>query len=164
MPKYRTPSGQEQHALIDRALLQLMVGDEHQRPWAEDELACVVGVPGDVRDGLRRLRSSRLIHRWNDLATASRPAVVFHEINQGTDTGSAHERRDEVGVLELLLARTSEDGPLTETQVYEEFGEDKRLRITDALARLDGAGLIERRGGYAIPSEVARRLDELMTL
>jgi hypothetical protein len=26
------------------------------------------------------------------------------------------------------------------------------------------AGLIERRGGYAIPSEVARRLDELLTL
>lgn len=164
MPKYRTPSGQEQHALIDRALLQALVGDEHQRPWAEDELARVVGVPGDVRDGLRRLRSSRLIHRWNDLATASRAAVVFHEITPGEDPDSAHERRDDRSVLELLLARTSEDGPLTETQVYEQSGEDKRLQITDALARLDGAGLIERRGGYAIPSEVARRLDELMTL
>lgn len=164
MPKYRTPSGLEQHALIDRALLQLMVGDEHQRPWAEDELTRVVGVPGDVRDGLRRLRSSRLIHRWNDLATASRPAVVFHEITHGDDPDSAHERHDDRSVLELLLADTSEDGPLAETQVYEQFGEDKRLQITNALARLDGAGLIERRGGYAIPSEVARRLDELLTL
>ncbi len=40
----------------------------------------------------------------------------------------------------------------------------QRLVITAALNRLDGAGLIERRGGRAIPSEVARRLDELMTL
>ena len=36
--------------------------------------------------------------------------------------------------------------------------------ITDALNRLDGAGLIERRGGRATPSEVARRLNELRTL
>ena len=43
-------------------------------------------------------------------------------------------------------------------------GRKQRLAITDGLSRLDGAGLIERRGGRAVPSEVARRLDELMTL
>ena len=60
------------------------------------------------------------------------------------------------------------EGPRNEQQTYEAFGakkkRKKRLAIADALNRLDGAGLIERRGGRAIPSEVARRLDELMTL
>ena len=58
-------------------------------------------------------------------------------------------------------------GPITEQQTYKAFGarkKKKRLAIDDALNRLDGAGLIERRGGRAIPSEVAQRLDELMTL
>ena len=41
-------------------------------------------------------------------------------------------------------------------------GRKQRPTITDALNRLDGAGLIERR--RTIPSEVARRLDELITL
>jgi hypothetical protein len=45
-----------------------------------------------------------------------------------------------------------------------ERARDRKLAIADALNRLDGAGLIERRGGRAIPSEVAQRLDELMTL
>jgi hypothetical protein len=165
MHKHRTPHGLEQHALIDRALLQLLLGDEHQRPWAEDELARAVSLPGDVRDGLRRLRASRLIHRWNDLATASRPAVRFHEITQGVDPHAAHERRDDRSVLEYLLADSAAGGaPLSDAQLYDTFSEDKRLAITDALGRLDGDGLIERRGGRVIASEVARRFDELMKL
>jgi hypothetical protein len=165
MHKHRTPHGLEQHALIDSALLELMLGDEHQRPWAEDELARAVSLPGDVRDGLRRLRASRLIHRWNDLATASRPAVRFHEITQSIDSDSAHERRDDRSVLEYLLAHSAAGGaPLTDAQLYDAFGEDKRLAITDALGRLDGDGLVERRGGRVIASEVAGRFDELIKL
>ena len=40
-------------------------------------------------------------------------------------------------------------GPLTEQDIWEAFNakdEKRRLNITDALDRLDGAGLIERRG------------------
>ncbi|MFI4984885.1 MAG: hypothetical protein ACHP93_03965 [Solirubrobacterales bacterium] len=168
MHKHRTPQGLEEHALIDRALLELLLGDEHQRPWAEDELAREIGVPGDVRDGLRRLRASRLIHRWNDLAVASRPAVRFHEITQGVDRDSAEERHHDKAVLEGVLVRSAEgEGPRSEAQIHEAFGAKKkkaRLAITDAVNRLDGAGLVERRGGGVIVSEIARRLDELMTL
>lgn len=168
MHKHRTPEGLEEHALIDRALLQLMLDLDRQRPWAEDELARAVNVPGDVRDGLRRLRASKLIHRWNDLAVASHPAVRFHEITQGVDPDSAHERRDDRTILEALLARSAADeGPLSEHDVSETFDAEekaRRIAITDALGRLDGAGLIERRGGRVIVSEVARRFDELMTL
>ena len=58
-------------------------------------------------------------------------------------------------------------GRAPQQQTYEAFGASKRkkqLAIDDALDRLEGAGLIERRGGRSIASEVARRLDELMTL
>jgi len=38
----------------------------------------------------------------------------------------------------------------------------RKLAITDALISLDAAGLIERRSGHVMASEVARRLDEMM--
>jgi hypothetical protein len=168
MHRHRTPGGLEEHALIDRALLQLMLDLDRQRPWAEEELARAVSIPGDVRDGLRRLRASKLIHRWNDLAVASHPAVRFHEITQGVDPDSAHEHHDDRTVLEALLARSAAgEGPLSEHDVSETFAaeeKERRVATTDALGRLDGAGLIERRGGHVIVSEVARRFDELMTL
>jgi hypothetical protein len=145
-----------------------MLDIDRQRPWSEDEIARAISTPGDVRDSLRRLRACKLIHRWNDLAVASHPAVRFYEITQGGDPDSAKERHDDKAVLEGLLVRSADgEGPRSEEQIYEAFGATKRkqqLAITDALNRLDGACLIERRGGRAIPSEVARRLDELMTL
>ncbi len=171
MPKYRTPDGLEEHACIDRAVLDLMLDIERQRPWAEDEIARIISVPGDVRDSLRRLRSSKLIHRVNDLAFASHPAVRFHEINHGGENlsaGDANERHWDRAILESLLVRSAEgEGARSAQQTYETFGakkQKKRLEIDDALDRLEGAGLIERRGGRSIPSEVAQRLDELLTL
>jgi hypothetical protein len=76
MHKHRTPDGLEEHACIDEAVLNLMLDLDRQRPWAEDEIARIISVPGDVRDSLRRLRASRLIHRWNDLtaSTSRQPA------------------------------------------------------------------------------------------
>jgi hypothetical protein len=171
MHKHRTPEGLQEHACIDQAVLNLMLDLDRQRPWAEDEIARTISVPGDVRDSLRRLRASKLIHRWNDLTVASHPAVRFHEITQPGDDlspGDARERDCDRAVLEGLLVRSADgEGPRTEQQTYEAFGatkQKKRLAIADALDRLDGAGLIERRGGRSIPSEIARRLDELLTL
>jgi hypothetical protein len=168
MHKHRTPEGLEEHARIDRAVLDLMLDLDRQRPWSEDEIARAISVPGDVRDSLRRLRASKLIHRWNDLAVPSHPAVRFHELNHGDDPDSAHERQDDKAVLAGLLVRSGDgEGPCTEEQICDAHGARKRKRridIADALNRLDGAGLIERRAGRAIASEVAQRLDELMTL
>jgi hypothetical protein len=171
MHEHRTPEGLAQHACIDRAVLDLMLDLDRQRPWAEDEIAHTLSVPGDVRDSLRRLRACKLIHRWNDLAVAAHAAVRFHEINHGDDDkspGAVEERHWDKAVLGGLLARSAEgEGPLTEQQSYEVFGAKKRkqrLALADALNRLDAAGLVERRGGRAMASEVARRLDELMTL
>jgi hypothetical protein len=167
MHKHRTPPGLEEHAGIDRAVLNLMLDIDRQRPWSEDEIARTITVPGDVRESLRRLRACDLIHRWNDLAVAAHSAVRFFELNHehSPNPGEAAERHWDRAVLEVLLVRAqSREGSRTEEQTYEAFGakkRKKRLNIADALNRLEGAGLIERRGGRSIASEVARRLDEL---
>ena len=168
MHTHRTPEGLKEHALLDRAVLNLMLDSERQRPWAEDELARTLTVPGDVRESLRRLRACKLIHRWNDLAVAAHVAVRFFEITQpqeGINPGDASERHWDWAVLEGLLVRAADgQGPRTLEQTYEAFGatkRKKRLTIGDALDRLEGAGLIERRAGRSVASEVARRLDEL---
>jgi hypothetical protein len=66
----------------------------------------------------------------------------------------------------LIVRGSDEQGPLTEQDLWEAFNakdDKRRLNITDALDRLDGAGLIERRG-RSIASEVAQYLDRIMKL
>jgi hypothetical protein len=170
MRTHRTPEGLPEHALLDRAVLNLMLDAERQRPWAEDEIARAVKVPGDVRDSLRRLRANKLIHRWNDLATAAHAAVRHCEITQGRpeNQNDEDERHHDKAVLEGLLVRAADgEGPRTDEQIFEAHAakeHQQRLAITDALARLEAAGLIQRRAGCSIASEVARSLDELMTV
>jgi len=167
MPDQRSSIESEAHAYLDRAVLGLLLDIDKQRPWSETEIAREISTPGHVPASLKRLRTAGLIHRWNDLVTASRSAVRFHEITQGGDPASAEERHDDKAVLESLLVRASDgQGPLSEEELREAFGakEQTQLVITDALARLDAAGLIERRGGKAIASEVATYFDQIMTL
>jgi hypothetical protein len=168
MHKHRTPERLGEHALLDRGVLNLMLDADRQRPRSEEEISRALSVPGDIRESLRRLRACKLIHRWNDLAIAAHPAVRFCEITHGTDTNpdDSRQRHDDRGVLEELLANSSE-GPRTEQQIFDAHAARKRkqrVAITDALDRLDAAGLIDRRGGRAVASDVALRLDELMSL
>ncbi|HEV3072421.1 MAG TPA: hypothetical protein VGY76_13465 [Solirubrobacteraceae bacterium] len=164
----RSSAESEAHALLDQAVLQLMLDSERQRPWSETEVARIISTPGHVPASFKRLRVAGLIHRWNDLATASHAAVYFHEITQSTDPAAEDEHSYDSAVLESLLARGNDgEGPLSEQDLWDAFGAQKnkqKLRITDALDRLDGAGLVERRGGRSIASEVAKNLDRIMTL
>jgi predicted transcriptional regulator len=161
----RSSTESEAHAYLDRAVLGLMLDIDQQRPWSEVEIAREISTPGHVPASLKRLRTAGLIHRWNDLVTASRSAVRFHEITQSADDpASADERHHDKAVLESLLVRASDgQGPLSEDEIWEASSADK-LAIADALNRLDAAGLIERRGGKAIASEVATHFDRIMTL
>lgn len=159
----------EAHAYLDRAVLGLLLDIDKQRPWSEVEIAREISTPGHVPASLKRLRTAGLIHRWNDLVTASRAAVRAHEITQSADDpASAEERHHDKAVLDSLLVRASDgQGPLSEEEIWEAFsanGTQQKLAITDALNRLDAAGLIERRGGKAIASEVATYFDHIMTL
>jgi hypothetical protein len=168
MPDQRSSTESEAHALLDQAVLQLMLDSERQRPWSEAEIARILSTHGHVPASLKRLRTAGLIHRWNDLATASHAAVYYQEITQSTDPASEHEHHWDGAVLESLMVRGSDDqGPLTEQDLWEAFNatdKKRKLNIADALDRLDGAGLIERRGGRSIASEVAQHLDRIMRL
>jgi hypothetical protein len=167
MPDQRSSTESEAHALLDQAVLNLMLGQERQRPWSEAEIARMLSTPGQVPASLKRLRTAGLIHRWNDLATASHAAVYYHEITQSTDGASEHEHHWDSAVLESLIVRGSDgQGPLTEQNLWEAFDakdQKRQLEIADALDRLDGAGLVERRGGRSIASEVAQYFDRIMT-
>jgi hypothetical protein len=172
MPDQRSSVESEANACLDKAVLELMLDSDRQRPWSEAEIARTISTPGNVPASLKRLRIAGLVHRWNDLATAAQPAVRFHEITQSPkNQASERERHWDKAVLESLLVRDSDgQGPLSEQDLRYAFGAKKKkkkkqkLAITDALNRLDGAGLIERRGDRAIASEVAKSFDQIMTL
>ncbi len=154
------------HARLDRAVLALIL--DTGRPLSEGEIARAVDVPGHVPDSLKRLRRAGVIHRWNDLATPSHPAVRHHEIRpNGDDAASTEDHRCDGAVLTTLLRTADAEGPLTDERVHDALRartRKPRARISGALDRLDAAGLIERRGGQSIASEVAKYLDHLMTL
>jgi hypothetical protein len=170
MPDKISSPESEAHARLDQAVLQIMLDGERQRPISEAEVARIVKTPGHVPASFKRLRVAGLIHRWNDLATAAHVAIYYHEITQPTDPASAHEHHDDSAVLDILIARGNDDQrPLSEHDLRGAIGAKKKkkkqkLRITDSLDRLEAAGLIERRGGHSIASEVARTLDRLLTL
>ncbi len=168
MPDNRSSTDSEAHVLLDQAVLQLMLDIDRQRPWSEGEIARMISTPGDIPVSLARLRSAGLIHRWGDLATATHAAVYFHEITQSLDSTAEGEHHDDSAVLNSLIARANDgEGPLSEQEIGKAFDAGKRklkARITDALNRLDGAGLIERHNELSIASEVAMYLDRILTL
>jgi hypothetical protein len=168
MPSNRSSTEPEAHVLLDQAVLQLMLDLDRQRPWSEGEIARMISTPGDIPASLARLHAAGVIHRWSDLATATHAAVYFHEITQSLDSTAEGEHHDDSAVLNSLIAHANDDkGPLSEQEIGRAFDAGKRrlkTRITDALDRLDGAGLIERRDGRYIASEVAMYLDRILTL
>ena len=168
MPDNRSSTEPDAHDFLDQAVLQLMLDPDRQQPWSESEIARMIGTPGDVTASLTRLRAAGLIHRWSDLASATHAAVYFHEITQSLDSTAEGEHHDDSAVLNSLIARANDgEGPLSEQEIGRAFDAAKRklkARITDALGRLDGAGLIERRDGRSIASEAAMHLDRILTL
>lgn len=87
--------------------------------------------PGHIPASLKRLRTGGLVHRWNDLVTATRSAVRSHD-------------RDKA-VLESLLVRAS-DGqrPISEDELCEASAPRRHSRSspspTRLINRLDPAG------------------------
>jgi DNA-binding MarR family transcriptional regulator len=158
----------EAQARLDQAVLQVLLDSERPRPLSETEVARLISTPGHVPASFKRLRVAGLIQRWNDLATASHAAVYYREITQRADRASEQEHHADRAVLESLIVRGNNgQGPLSEHDLWDAFSARKKkqkLRITDALDRLEAAGLIERRGGRSMASEVAKTLDRILAL
>lgn len=68
----RTPAGED--AAADAAILTLLLDDDHQHPWAEEELARDIGDELTVTDSLARLRGTGLVHRLGDFVFPTRAA------------------------------------------------------------------------------------------
>lgn len=157
----------EEFARLDGAILGLLVKHDEQRPWSEAEVIREVGRQGDIADGLDRLHQAGLVHHWDGLVSATRAAVRFYSITQADDPHTAHDRLMEQSVLELLLTPTSRStAPLSKKEIWRALRTKKgdELSLTDALDRLDAAGLVDRVDKLAFASAAAARFDQIMNL
>jgi hypothetical protein len=152
---------------LDGAILGLLVEPDHQRPWAEHEIARAITLPGDVQAGLDRLHSSGLIHRWNGMVSASYPSVRFEDSTQTDESPADFEREHENTVLEVLLSNVPHQIPMSRDEIERALGaedQDHRIAIYDAVARLDLAGLVDRKDELVFVTPAAVRFDQIMDL
>lgn len=145
-------------------ILGLLVG-EYRHPWAVGEIEREIGgESSNVPPAIDRLKEAGLLHSWDELVCPTHASMHAHEIMQSEDAASALEHGWERRVFVLLLAST--DG-LPEHKVLRELAaqdDAAQLAVTDALNRLDGAGLVDRRDGRAAASQAGVRFDRTMTL
>ncbi len=168
MQHHRTPDRPPNAERLDGAILELLVNRDQQRPWSENEITRAIGRNVSALISLEGLRRAGLIHRWHDFVSATNAAVHFHEITHTWDHDSQHEWNTERQVMEILLT-WSEGGKkwLSEKKIWRELRATKRrqrLAITDALNRLDGAGLVDRCHYLVTPSNAAVRFDQIIVL
>lgn len=168
MHTQRKQAESKEFARLDRAILGLLVTPDNQRPWSEAEIERKISASGNVAASLDRLHRTGLVHHWNGMVSATHAAVRFEDTTQSEDPGSEFERRHENAVLEVLLSSgSSHENPTPEKEIQRVLDAQKtkhKLAITDALTRLDGAGLVERRGELAFASPAAVRFDQIMDL
>ena len=69
----------EREALIDGAILGLLVNDDSHRPWSVQEVEREV--QRDATDSLGRLHGGGLIHRLDGFVWAARPAVMLDALD-----------------------------------------------------------------------------------
>lgn len=168
MQHHRTSEPSPSVKCLDGSILGLLVDRDQQRPWSASEITRAIGRHTSLLTSLERLRRAGLLHRWDDLISATNAAVHFHDITQSRDLDSEHEWDIERRVLEALLT-SSENGKkwLSEKKVWRVLRATKRchrVAITDALDSLDGTGLVDRCHYLVTPSNAAVRLDQIMTL
>ncbi len=167
MQHHRTPEWAPGSERLDGTILGLLVDRDQQRPWSEDEIARAIGGHTPVLNSLERLHRARLVHRWDEFASATNAAVHLHNITQSCDCDSQHEWDVEHRVLELLVTASDDENLLSEKKIWRVLRATKtcrRLAITDALSRLDGAGLVDRCDQLLTASDTTIRFDQIMAL
>ncbi|MHB1569364.1 MAG: hypothetical protein ACYC0H_09180 [Solirubrobacteraceae bacterium] len=160
MPGHRSPDGLSEAARVQHAILNLILDPDRQRPLSDKEIARLIGDAAATEAALAELYKAEIIHRWQQLISATHPAVRYHELAHKRSENS--ENRHDHLLLELLL-EDPEHGHDEATLAGTLAAEDPKLEIDalDALDRLDRAGLIERRGQDIHPARVTLGLDAL---
>lgn len=74
----QTPA--EQDAQVESAILLLLTDGDAQRPWSNDEVEREIGNATLVKDALRRLWATGLVHRYDGFAWATRAALRAGEV------------------------------------------------------------------------------------
>jgi hypothetical protein len=67
----------------EETVLDLLLGDERQRPWTLHELALDIGSQAIAEDAIDNLHAAGLVHKTSDgFIFASRPAIRYHQITE----------------------------------------------------------------------------------
>jgi hypothetical protein len=72
----------EREMHTDGVILSVLLADDAQRPWSEDEVAREIEDRAAASDGLKRLARGGLVHRLDGFVFASRAALLAEEIAQ----------------------------------------------------------------------------------
>jgi hypothetical protein len=167
MHEQRSPEKSGEFARLDGAILGLLVSTQ-RHPWTLDEIEREIGSQRtNVPPAIHRLDEAGLLHSWDEFVCPTHAAIRCHEVMEPDDPDSAFERDWERRIL-LLLLTSDADNRLAEKELRRKLGapsKSNELPVTDALARLDGAGLVGRSGGeVVVASTAAARFDQIMSL
>ena len=69
----------EQDMNTDRAVLDLLIYEDSQRPWSVEEVRREIG--SDAEDSLARLHGGGLVHRHDGFAWPTRAALLAHRLS-----------------------------------------------------------------------------------
>ncbi len=166
MHEQRSPEKSGEFARLDGAILGLLV-DKQRHPWTLDEIEREIGAESTgVPPAIHRLDEAGLLHSWDEFVCPTHAAIRCHEITEADDADSSVEHDWERLILFLLLTLDVGTGIKEGLLRAKLRARDKSndLAVTDALARLEGAGLVGRSGGEVAASAAAARFDQIMSL
>jgi hypothetical protein len=166
MHEQSSPEKSGEFARLDGAILGLLAS-ERRHPWSIDEIEREIGAESEnVGPRIHQLEADGALHTWDEFVCATHALIRWCEIAEPDDPDSAFERKWERRILLLLVASDAGSG-LSEAEITRELGAQSngnKLAVIDALARLDGAGLVDRGHVRVVASTAARRFDQLISL
>jgi hypothetical protein len=166
MHEQRRPEKSGEFARLDGAILGLLV-DKQRHPWTIDEIEREIGSESiNVPAAIHRLEEAGLLHSWDCFVCLTHAAIRCREIMDNDEADRAIRLDWDRLILFILL--TLDAGTSTWEGVLQanlrDRGKTNEANVSAAVVRLDGAGLLVRRGREVAASPAAARFDHIMSL